>query len=177
MGKTDDIAKFFRDLDKSLNSKKQKVESYIIDEISTEVPEIILSQISRGISPVSGQRFQEYSQSYKEAINKTVLVKSSRSKKKRFLSSSSLSTKFGKRIRPVNLKLSGSMLNSFFVKKDQTHVTIGFDSPLAYIHSVEGAGKSKVIRKLLPYNNEGFNSIIRKKIKDIIIKASKLFGA
>lgn len=101
--------------------------------------EEVISEISQGRSPVkrAGGRFAAYSPSYKKAIDK------GRYKQ------------FNKRKRPVNLILSGELLNSVFTQVlTRTKIRIGFNNPLADIHNRQGAGKSKVVRRMLP-TNEG----------------------
>ena len=59
---------------------------------------IIDDHILKGKSPIQGQgKFKKYSDSYKRDIRRRLKA-------------------FGKRVRPVNLKLSGQMLSTFFVK-------------------------------------------------------------
>ena len=113
-----------------------------------ELQELIIDKtIKLGLSPVEGAgKFKRYSDSYKEAI------KAGRYKK------------FGKSISPVNLKLSGNLLDSFFVKRKSNALQIGFDHELADIHTNKGAGKSKVIRKMLPRTGESFKESIMTKI-------------
>jgi hypothetical protein len=110
--------------------------------------EIINEHILKGKSPVDKKgRFDNYSPSYTKAI---------RSKAKRFK---------GKRVRPVNLKLTGDMVKSFFIKVKRNKYIIGFKDKKAIYHDREGAGKSKVKRRMLPSNGEQFTSRIRRKIK------------
>lgn len=98
-----------------------------------DVKQIIVNgSILLGQSPVEGERFPKYSKSYKKAI-----------KQGRY-------AEYGKSISPVNLMLSGKMLDSFFIKVKGLGLVVGFKSKIAKYHTVEGAGKSKVIRKMLP---------------------------
>ena len=57
-----------------------------------------------------------------------------------------------KKKSPVNLFLTGEMLNSMYVDRDETRqvVWLGFADKKAKYHNDMGAGKSKVIRRLLP---------------------------
>lgn len=140
------------DIDKAL--KERSVVA--LAEWKAKAPSIIIRNIKEtiaaGNSPVKGQgRYVEYSQSYKKRI---------------------LSGKYaGKTIRPVNLYLSGKMMNSLIHRPLQTGFSIYFTSPLAKIHSVYGAGKSKVIRKIFPYETEEFKKSITLE-SDIIIRDS-----
>ena len=99
----------------------------------------IVREISEGRSPVkrTGGRYAPYSASYKLAIDKG-----------RY-------SNFNKRKRPVNLILSGKLLKSIFSRPiGKNKIVIGFDNFLADIHNRQGAGKSKVVRRMLP-TNEG----------------------
>ena len=109
---------------------------------------IVTDSIALGISPVKGEgKYQQYSASYKGAI-----------KGKKF-------STYGKSISPVNLKLSGKLHDSFYVEPTKTGLTIGFNDKLADIHTVQGASKKKVIRKMLPVKpGEDFKPAIKKEI-------------
>lgn len=110
-----------------------------------KIPELI----SKGISPVKGEgRFKKYSDVYRDAI-----------KKGRYP---------GKRQRPVNLKLTGELLNSLKVETKQNKIIIRFNNPLADIHTNQGAGKSKTIRKMLPQDGEVFSDVIFEEIIKIL---------
>ena len=118
-----------------------------------EVKSLIVDQsILKGISPVEGEgRFESYSDSYKDAIDQG-----------RY-------SEFSKKKLPVNLKLSGKMLDSFFVNKIKAGIQIGFKHFLADIHTTQGAGKSKVIRKMLPLKKgEEFKTSIRNGIIKLV---------
>ncbi len=128
---------------------------------------IIDRTILRGISPVKGEgKFQKYSTSYKESIRAGRLP-------------------VPKNISPVNLKLSFTMLESFFIKfkfGKKARIVMGFDDFLADIHNRLGAGKSKVIRRMLPNRTgEEFNRSItstilrefRKAVKKVVAKANR----
>ena len=120
----------------------------------------IIFELEGGRSPVQGiNRLPQYSPSYKDQI-----------KKGRF-------TKFAKRIRPVNLKLSGKLHKSIFTKFRRNIIQIGFDSELAAIHNNLGAGKSKAIRRMLPTNDgETFKRSIELKVREVLTQiANKIF--
>ena len=116
--------------------------------------------ISSGNSPVKGyKRFQDYSPSYKNAIRKG-----------RY-------SRYSKRQRPVNLTLSGKMLRSFISRMTKTGFSVYFTSELAKYHNVEGAGRSKVIRRILPTGNEKFKRAIMSNLeKDLKYRATRTFG-
>ena len=115
----------------------------------------VRDSIKRGVSPVKGfGRFQQYSESYKAHIKK---------KKPN-----------GKRIRPINLTLTGALMRSLFVKVLKNSVVIGFDNKLANIHNKEGAGKSKVIRRMLPTNKgEKFSRSITIRLSEALTKVAR----
>lgn len=116
---------------------------------------IIDKSILLGISPVEGEgKFEVYSPSYKQAI------RDGRYKE------------FTKSISPVNLKLSGELLRSFFVEPTGNGLKVGFRNELAEIHTVRGAGPSKTIRKMLPVGkDEKFKRSIQKEIVDLVQRA------
>jgi hypothetical protein len=118
--------------------------------------EDIVASISKGLSPVAGEkRFTKYSDSYTDAIK---------------------SGKYGsKKVRPVNLRLTAhltkrentvEMLASIESKQSKDGFTIDFKKTvgdgknLAEIHSFEGAGKSKTIRKILPDKDGNYKDSI-----------------
>ena len=75
--------------------------------VATETKRLMLADVRIGRSPVAGQgQFKAYSKSYKKAIR------------------SGRYSRLGKQSRPVNLKLSGKMLNSFKIRKTQKGFTI-----------------------------------------------------
>jgi len=144
---------------------KAKIESSVkntITELSNtnlkQLENKVVENIQGGISPVEGAgRFVNYSDSYRNAISKN-----------RY-------SKFNKKLRPVNLTLSGDMLKSIYTQKTSEGFLIGFKDELAHIHTVEGAGKSKTIRKLLPQGSEYFSnaitSFLRKTVSDSWVSA------
>ena len=113
--------------------------------------EIIDNHILKGKSPVDGEgRFDKYSPSYTRQI-----------RKKKF-------KKYKKRTRPINLKLSGDLIESFYIKPNwQNKFRIGFTDPKAVYHDKDGAGKGKKIRRMLPRDGEQFTSRIRRKVKNV----------
>lgn len=114
----------------------------------------IKALIAKGISPVKGQgSFVPYSESYKKQI------KSGRYP--------------GKKIRPINLKLSGKMLRSLISRTTQTGFSIYFTNKLARIHSLEGAGASQTIRKVMPQDDEVFKRTVMIESDTLIEKTLK----
>lgn len=133
---------------KDLEDMVPRIKKAFIEVAKDELQEIIVEEnIKLGLSPVQGEgKFERYSESYKDAI------KAGRYKE------------FGKSISPVNLKLSGNLLDSFFVKRKGDSLVVGFSDKLADIHTNQGAGKSKTIRKMLPGDGESFKTSIVTKI-------------
>lgn len=129
------------------------------------VKDQILDDLSSGVSPVRGKRFEKYSKAYKDQI-----------KKGRYSSD-------GKSVSPVNLKLSGDMIKTLFVKvksgflNKKLTMEVGFSSFLAKVHNNLGASKKKVIRRIVPKTGEKFNTkitnIIQKELKDAISTVAK----
>ncbi len=142
------ITKNLRDL-KMLASK---IKRQFNRGVSRELPDLIREDILAGVSPVKGfGRFKKYSESYRDQINKGKFT--------------------GKRKSPVNMKLTGEMLKSLIGRVSRGDVVIKFRNELADIHNRQGAGKPKVVRRLLPTNSgEEFNRKISQKIEDFLIK-------
>ena len=112
--------------------------------MATELKNTIVKTIQSGMSPVEGfGRYQGYSKSYSEAIREG-----------RY-------RQYGKKLRPINLTLSGTMLRSIKSRQGKDNLTIYFSSPIAKYHDEMGAGKSKIIRRMLPSQpNEKFSKTI-----------------
>jgi RNase P/RNase MRP subunit POP5 len=84
-------------------------------------------------------------------------------------------SKNGKKIRPVNLEVSGGLRRSLKKRITKNGVKLWFSSPLAKYHNEMGAGKPQVIRRLLPnFKGEQFANKIEKKIVEALYKALKL---
>lgn len=120
---------------------------------------IITDNILKGKSPVKGQgKFEKYSPSYTKKIQKGGMA--------------------GKSVRPVNLKVTGELLDSFYIDAIDGGLEIGFDNDLADIHNRLGASKKKVVRRMLPDLDLGekFNRDITKAIeselKEIVEKVT-----
>ena len=148
----------FENLKSKINaSVKGTIDSIKKAELN-EFKNKVQDSIETGLSPVEGKgRFVNYSASYQGAI-----------KKNRYKN-------YNKKLRPVNLTLSGDMMKSLYVEKTNEGFIIGFKNKLAYIHTVLGAGKSKVIRKLLPQEGEYFSnsitSFLRKTVSESWLSA------
>ena len=124
-------------------------------EASELLEEDIVSSIERGASPVEKEnRFVKYSDSYTKAIKE--------------------GRHGNKKLRPVNLKLSGEMLASIKSKKTSTGFSTSFSKMvngknLAEIHSFEGAGKSKTIRKILPGKDEQYKRAVTDRARKSLV--------
>lgn len=117
-----------------------------------EIKPMIVEMIVKGQSPVQGQgRYKDYSQSYKKQIA---------GKKYKSL---------GKKLRPINLTLTGEMLRSIKSRPIINGIAVWFTDKKAKYHDKLGAGKSKVIRKMLP-NDQGqkFSNVIGKRLREIL---------
>ena len=100
----------------------------------TAVSEIKKS-IANGVSPVRGKRkFRRYSSSYLNQI----------------LNGYGLTGRYGKRPLPVNMELSGKMMNSLKYKINAGKISLFFTDKKAEYHDISGVGKRKVKRRLLP---------------------------
>ena len=146
----------FKDAKNDLKRFKLKSRGRSVRVLEKEIAGSIL----RGVSPVKGfGRFPKYSDSYRKQIIKDRELR--------------------KRPSPVNLKLTGELLKSLFVKVTPKGLLIGFDNFLADIHNREGAGKKKVVRRMLPTKQgEQFNKVITTRLKQVLDKvAREIFGS
>lgn len=137
---------------------------------------VIVDLIKSGVSPVAGvkRRFARYSKSYSDYLKGKVYFFTR--------SDGQVVGVPGKFPKPfpdknptkVNLNATGKMLKSIFLKKNPNSVYIGFKDEKAEFHNDMGAGKSKVIRRLLP-NQEGetFVRNINERLKAIGKEAVK----
>lgn len=144
--------------------------------------ESIKADLESGVSPVKGYgRFKPYSKSYKQQIDgkvrfftnsngKIVALKAKTRGRGRFRFFDSKFT--GKKKSPVNMKLSGDMIKSLKAKKGflKGSIKVSISDKKADYHNRRGAGKSKVVRRLLPSNpGEKFNRRITLNIEDLLI--------
>jgi hypothetical protein len=130
---------------KAIENFNKQINKGSMSELTDEVK----AQIKRGISPVEKiGRFEKYSKSYREAI------KDNRK---------SVREKSGK-VSPVDMTLKGTMLKSLDIVPRGGKTYMEFDDPKAYYHNNSGAGKKRVIRRLLPdKDGESFNSVLQRK--------------
>ena len=135
-------------------------------EVNKFIKELIVATIEKGISPVNQKtaepkntggksRYQKYSQSYIDQMG---------------TGSGDLATK---KQTPRNLVLSGKMLKSIKSRKAKNYVRDWFSDYKAKYHNEEGAGKSKVIRRMLPKDGEEFSRNIQNKIVEALGEAIK----
>ena len=116
-------------------------------DLKASIGDKIVERILSGKSPVKGKRFKQYSTEY--------------AKKK------------GRRA-PVDMLVSGKMLESIVVKQNRIgQVIISFKDGIAKFHDIMGAGKSKVIRRLLPRTGEAFAPPLWRFILKTLNKATK----
>jgi hypothetical protein len=179
-----------------------------LKSMATVVKEQILIEIRGGRSPVKGfGRFPRYSDSYRAAIKMKAAFRTLKNGKiiawnklsnkdlRQFRASKQarkenkgvgdkiydLNSKLrekNKKVSPVNLTLTGDLLNSLKVKVKKNELDISFDNKLFKIHNNEGAGKSKTKRRLLPDGrNETFNRSIVLRVREVVGDVAKrVFG-
>lgn len=124
--------------------------------------EEINAEVSAGKSPVAGYgRFKDYSEGYKEHIQENEgIIKGSDGK-----------WNTGKRIRPVNLFVSGKMQKSQKVKEKNGIIEVSYSSPLAQYHNT-GTTRGLPARPILPSDKgDLFSRTITKYLYENIKKA------
>jgi hypothetical protein len=138
---------------------------------------LIVETIQRGQSPVKsgrGQtgesaRFTDYSPLYKKVIEsaRKNTGRQRPGRRRKMGSILNVMAANGKRLRPVNLTLTGEMLRSIKSRSNKDGFSIWFSDKKAKYHTVEGAGKSKIKRKMLPVDRgDEFTRLIMKGIAD-----------
>jgi hypothetical protein len=143
----------------------------------------IVTTIERGVSPERGiGRFDRYEQSYRDALSgkatffkkngKLLVPTKGRSRStNRFIKTRNQQLYGNKKRSPVNLKLTGELLKSYFSKiKPRGVIEISFKDFKADIHTNQGVGPKKTKRPLLPRNGKSFNLNIQRKLIDTITK-------
>lgn len=178
--------------------------------VQNTIVKAIKEFILRGISPVKGQvRYDKYSDSYRDQIkmNKAFLRNK---KGGIFviekLSSAELDTyragdearadnlineyyikelnehllKANKKVSPVNLKVSGDLLDSLTATRNERGVLIKFDDKKAKYHDIEGVGRARTLRRLLPNtggrDGEAFNDRLLRNIKQLYERSIQKFA-
>lgn len=138
---------------KLLEETREDFKKEIKDSFGEELKDLI----EKGVNPVkkTGNKYQKYSEGYKEAIRKGKVP--------------------GKtKISPVDLKQTGALHNSLKIDISGDNPKVVFDDPKAFFHNNLGAGKSKVKRRLLPDGSgEEFTARLFQKILEALKKAIK----
>lgn len=103
------------------------------DEIHDKFGPELLDLIEKGVNPVkqTGNKYQKYSESYKEAIKKGRVAGKNRTS-------------------PVDLKQTGALHKSLEIDISGENPRVTFTDPKAIYHNTEGVGKNKIKRRLLP---------------------------
>lgn len=136
-----------------LKAKYEKFKKEALQEMSKEIGPAILSSISIGKSPVAikPDKFQDYSKAYNRAIDKGYYPNKTK--------------------KPINLKLTGKLLNSLIVKLLPDRINIRFDNEKFVYHNNEGVGKAKVKRRMLPTESgERFNLTINTTLRESLTR-------
>lgn len=151
------------------NNLTNKVRKEFARKGALKVKRAIIQDLNKGISPVKGKgKFPKYSPSYKKEIRKK------NSKRMREANPT-------KAISPVNLRLTGGLHKSLRSFLQRNTLIIQFKNFLADIHNNQGAGKSKILRRLLPTKNgERFNrrieGVLFDELKKAVDKVAKQFS-
>jgi len=136
-------------LRKSLSNRLPRQIAKAVFAKKDQIEGEIVATIIDGKSPVKGKTFPNYSPKYAKIKGK---------------------------IRPVDLFQTGELLRSIETRiGNGFSVIIRFKSKIAKFHDKLGAGKSKVIRRMLPDPSKGesFRSNIAKVIRRAISKGIK----
>lgn len=141
-------------IEKQIDNVQKRFAGSAKRPLRDEIHRAILS----GVTPVEGvspRRFEKYSESYKKQIKENRVP--------------------GKnRVRPVNLKATGKLLKSLKVIRRGKRLIALFQNELADIHNRLGAGKSKVVRRMLPTEDgEQLSRNIMKNLRGILAKVIK----
>jgi len=158
--RTDDINFLFKLRkyleDQSINKAEKALGIWKTESI-TKLKVLIGQSLDRGLSPVenggrstmaSGRRYKKYSDSYKKRI-KAGKVPGKTS------------------VSPVNLKATGQMRRSLKGRPTIKGIALYYSSPISKYHNDEGAGLSKIIRQILPDDNQNFTRSIDRELTDL----------
>lgn len=145
----------------------ERAKPYFFKTLASKLPRIVIATIKKGRSPVQNggnypkntggkARFVKYSDSYKKQIRR-----------------GSVENKSG---TEVNLTQTGTMLRSLKGRRGDDYYKMSFTDEKAEYHDRQGAGKKRVIRRMLPDATqwEDFNAQIRKFLVNALKKAVKL---
>lgn len=151
----------------------------------TKVKQAIVQDMIKGISPVQGGgKYKKYSETYKQTISGVTTFRRFGGKvvpfdgpDQEFIRDSSPT----KQLSPVNLRHSGELHKSLKSYLKNTALVIAFQHFLADIHNRRGAGKAKVVRRMLPTEaGEKFNrtitAVIISEVKKAVTIIAKQFS-
>lgn len=162
---------------------------HLVERKGKYLTDAIKDLITKGISPVFGiRKFQRYSESYNEQIKGKLSFFTTKSKvvvpvieektsngkgKKKTYAKQGLG--YNKKLRPINMTLSGKMLDSLKAGNRRDEAMIWFDDEKATYHN-EGAklwhGGELPKRRLLPTNDgERFHKNVFKLIRSYVGEA------
>jgi hypothetical protein len=162
---------------------------HIVERKGKYLTDAIKDLITKGISPVFGiRKFQRYSESYNEQIKGKLSFFTTKSKqivpvieektsnekgKKKTYAKQGLG--YNKKLRPINMTLSGKMLDSLKAGNKRDEAMIWFNDKKADYHN-EGAklwhGGELPKRRLLPTNDgERFHKNVFKLIRSYVGEA------
>lgn len=177
-------------LPKSLTDPKdqKKVVTAGLKAIKQVLDEEIVKTIEQGRSPVKGVgRYERYSDSYRDAIqgkatfftkdgSLRVPRKGRNKKTNRFIENRTAKLYPNKKRSPVNLKVTGKLLKSYFSKfiRGGT-LEIGFRDPKAAFHDRPAANSPIPARPMLPRDGKVFNVNIQRKLIDRATEAIRRF--
>lgn len=150
------LSKLPKELKKELLAQVKKAKKRWEKPGIKQATKIIDDTIAKGISPVKSggaqtgrkPRFVKYSELYRKQIRRKVFP--------------------GKKLRPVNLELSGKMRKSIGGRATKDGILIFYRDPKADYHTNQGVGKSRVIRRMLP--GEGTNEVLSRTVTKPLVE-------
>jgi len=159
-------------------SKKRSIDVAKKEGVRVLKKEIIKS-IEKGRSPVArAGKFKSYKPSYKEAMSGGPHFRKIRIGGNLITiplpGGDPYLTRYGKKPRPVNLKVTGKLHKSLRVRLTKRGISAFFTSSYAKYHQGSTRNPNIKERKLLPQNNENFNrnitTIYIKRVGDKLFK-------
>lgn len=165
--------KAFSNIGKDLSNRVQRgiKQSYWNEIGKSGLVEIIVGFIRKGTSVVQGEgRFTKYSDGYVRSIKGVVLFKTKDGREVSFKTPKTKGLGVGKKQSPVNLTVSGDMLDS--LKFTKSNGILKFTSKLAKYHN-DGEGNLPERRLLPNRDGERFNPRVRKVLRDSLAAAVK----
>ena len=153
-----DVKKLKKIFGKDIDNKLKIVSNVFANNNKNRVRNNVVRLMEKGISPVKGKEWDDYSDSYNTKIDRDPSLKA-----------------LGKKKKPVNLKVTGELHDSIDAENVKGKLVIETTDKLAIIHDSEGAGKKKVIRRIVPRGNEQWHdSILRPLKKDLKTLVKKI---